>query len=532
MSLPKNALEIIEFAEQGIIDDSILKMPTLWNRHKTSGKFEYWQVFVGIADRSLDTDEIENDDNEGTWEESVEWFPVTEEFIKRGEIPDESVGVLWTRSGQEGGKETVSKPTFLAEGKGIAKDGKKARSNYTTAFTQATRDAMTKYNFKVKKGSVIEAHRSKLKSKDDTYDIGELAKMTHRGDSPWRVYVMLLHDYNKGKNARHIKFPCYIQEKLNGTHFVAVSHSSLPTVTIVDKDRKVVLEYKDVHLDFYTRGREKFEGQEHILTELYPILAKYPGLHVTGELYKKGVKLQDVSGSSRRIKKTKNKSTRAAAIKLELHVFDVFYINKPKMPFSERYDLMNQIFQDLESLDYPIKYIKRIPTFEVDSKEQLDTIYRSFIDEGKEGGVVRNSDSSYELGVNKANRSYQTMKMKPREDSEFPIIGYTDGNKGKSVGAVKWICTVRDEDAPGTNLEERDSFDVDPNWTYELRYAIYKALEETPDWFEENIKGQLATIEFAEFSKDMKPQQPKFIQFRDSKLEQKVAKLAGVDPDE
>ena len=522
MSLPKNAQEIVEFAELGTIDDSILKMPTLWNRHKTTNKFEYWQVLIGIADKVLE--DIDANDNEGTWEGDVEWYPVTEEYIRREELPEDAVGVLWTRSGQEGGKETVSKPTFV-EGKGIT-DGKK-RSNYTTGFTQAVRDAMTKYNFKVKKGSVTEENKNKLKTKDDTYTIEELAAMDHRGDAPWRVYVMLLHDYNKNNNARHIEFPCYIQAKINGTHFVCVSHPVLPTVDIKDTNRKPPLEYKNVHLDFYTRGREKFEGQEHVLAEIYPILHKYPGLHVTGELWKKGVHLQDISGSSRRIKESKTK--RDEAIKLDFYIFDVFYIDRPNMPFQERYELMNQIFQDLESLDYEIKFIKRVPTYEADSKKQLDTLYRSFLEEKYEGAVVRNMESPYELGINKENRSYQTMKMKPREDSEWPVIGYTEGEKGKAVGAVKWICTERDEDAPGTKLEDRKTFNVDPNWTYELRYAIYKALKKNKGWFEKNIKGKLATIEFAELSKDKLPQQPKFIQFRDSELEQKVAKLAGID---
>ncbi len=521
MSLPKNAQEIVEFASLGTVDDSILKMPTLWNRHKTSNKFEYWQVLVGIADKVLE--DMDADDNEGAWEGDVEWYPVTDEYIQRGDLPEDAIGVLWTRSGQEGGKETVSKPTFV-EGKGIT-DGKK-RSNYTTAFTQAVRDAMTKYNFKVKKGSVTEGNKKKLKTKDDTYTIEELAAMDHRGDAPWRVYVMLLHDYNKSNNARHIEFPCYIQAKINGTHFVCVSHPSLPTVDIKDTSRKPPLEHKDVHLDFYTRGREKFEGQEHVLAEIYPILAKYPGLHITGELWKKGVHLQDVSGSSRRIKDSKSK--REEAIKLEFHIFDVFYIDQPDMPFSERYELINQIFLDLESLDYEVKYIKRVPTYEADSEKQLDTLYRSFLDEKYEGAVVRNTKSPYELGINKENRSYQTMKMKPREDKEFIIFDYTEGEKGKAVGAVKWICTLTDEDAPGTKLEDRKMFNVDPNWTYELRYAIFKALKKNKGWFEKNIKGKLATIEFSELSKDKLPQQPKFIQFRDSELEQKVAKLAGV----
>ena len=371
--------------------------------------------------------------------------------------------------------------------------------------------------------------KDKLKKKGETHTLAELAKMKYRGDTPWRVYVMLLNDYNKNSNARHIKFPCYVQAKINGTHFVAVSDPVLPTVTIEDKDRKHPLKFENVHLDYYTRGREKFEGQEHILCELYPILAKYPGLHVTGELWKKGVHLQDISGSSRRIKETKNKpSQRAKAIKLDLYIFDVFYIDKPKMPFKKRFALIKQIFQDLDTLDYPIKYIKMVPTYEADDKAQLESIYRSFLDEDYEGAVVRNENSPYEMGINKENRSYQTMKMKPRPDSEFQVWGFTDGDKGKAVGAIKWICIQREEDFPGTKPEERKEFNVDPNWTYEIRYKLYKKLKENPKWFDENIKGKLATISYSELSKDMIPQQPKFLQFRDEKLEQKVAKFIGI----
>jgi len=499
MSLPKNAKEIIDFAKLGELKEGTIQMPVLWSK-RTNDKFGYWQIIVGIADRELKTSEIDPKDTNGDWEGMLEnWEAVTQEYIEREDLPEDYVGVYWTRSGQEGGKETISKPTFVTTGKN------EGRANYTTPFTQALRDAMTQYNSKVRKGHITSDAKKYIKKEGEAYIIEELIKSTHRGDYPWRVHVMTLHDVSKANNWRHINYPCFIQPKINGTHFVVVQHPELPIHKMVIDGKKV-----DTHFDWYSRGLESFAPQDHIMAELYPPLLKRPGLHVTGELWIEGAHLQDISGSARRIKDKTSKSKRKEAVKQEFHIFDVFYIHEATMPFEERNAIIEEIFEEMSSSELgPPVWCHRVPTYEVDDKKQLMTLYDSFIDENYEGGVIRNSDSPYEVGVDKAKRSYTTLKIKPREDDEFEIVGFEDGDKGKDKGAIKWVCKT----------DKDDEFNATPNWTYEIRYAAFKALKKNKKWFEDNIKGQMATISSSEKSKDGKPQQPKFLQFRDPEIE-------------
>lgn len=512
MSLPKNAQEIVDFAALGVSENGAIAMPTLWSKRSTD-KFGYWQIFIGCVNRELEPSEMDPKDTNGDWMALIdEWTEIDDNLIQRGDVPEGFVGVYWTRSGQEDGKETISKPSFVAVGKN------EGRANYTTPFTQAIRDAMTQYNAKVRKGHITEDAKQFIKKEGEVYTIEELIKAKHRGEYPWRVHVMTLHDVNKGNNWAKVKYPCYVQPKINGTHFVIVAHPDLPTHKLTFGSIQ-----KNVHLDWYSRGLESFSPQNHIFAELYSSLEARPGLHVTGELWIKGAHLQDLSGAARREKAddSAGKSSKKPAVKQEFHIFDCFYIDRADMPFEERLALLEEIFEELNASESQSskKWCKLVPTYTADDRQQLDSLYRGFLDEKYEGAVIRNKDSPYEVGVDKPKRSYQTMKMKPREDSEFEIVDFTEGDKGKNKGAIKWICKANDNE-----------FKVTPNWTYDIQYAAFKALN-TPkgkEFFAKNIKGKLATIAYAELSKDKTPQQGKFLQFRDPKTEEVFAKFIGM----
>jgi hypothetical protein len=518
MALPKNAQEIVDFASLGHIEEGVLKMPTLWSKRATD-KFGYWQISIGCVNRELEPSEMALKDTNGEWIQLIdEWEAITDDLIQRGDVTDGYVGVYWTSSGQEGGKETISKPTFVAVGKNEGK------ANYTTPFTQALRDAMTQYNAKVRKGHITEDAKKFVKKEGDVYTFNELLHAKHRGEFPWRVNVMTLHDVNKSHNWDKVKYPCYVQPKINGTHFVIVSHPELPahklTLNSVDKTKKPKV--VTTHMDWYSRGLENFAPQDHIFAELYECLEARPGLHVTGELWIKGAHLQDLSGAARREKDPKTKSSnRQEAPKQEFHIFDCFYVDQPNMPFEDRLAILEEIFEELEAADEPPKWCKMVQTYLADNREQLDSLYRGFLDEKYEGAVIRNKDSPYEVGVDKPKRSYQTMKMKPREDSEFEIIDFTEGEKGKGKGAIKWICKT----------DKGNEFKVSPNWKYDVQYAAFKALNTVKGkkFFSDKIKGKMATIEYAELSKDETPQQGKFSQFRDSAVETEFAKFIGVE---
>jgi hypothetical protein len=475
MSVPKNQENVLDFANRGEIVDGVLEMPTLWSM-SANGKYRYWNMFIGIEDAK---------------ETKID---VTEDYINRKLLPDGAVGCYWTISGQEGTENPIiSEKTYVRVGKNVKS------KNFTTPFTQAILDARTDYNLKMRKGQV--------ENKEDLLAPGALVRLEdlislNRGEKPWRVFAMALHDVNKVKNWRHVKYPCAIQPKLDGTMFVVVYHPHFG-------------------IDSYSRGRENYEGQEHILDELLPVLKKYPGLHLVGELWKKGYGLQDISGSSRRQLDSKIKE---AAIKLDFNVFDCFYLHK-EQTFEDRHANLDDLFMDLEDYNKQNKvetHVKLIETYTAKNKEQLLARYEEFLADNLEGAVIRNWDSLYEPGLDKEKRSYTTLKLKPRPDAEWPVIGFKDGN-GKESGAVIWICAENDEGVQLRTgnllpLAERKQFSVTPNMDYETRQIIFNKLSMDKKLFSEKIESKLLTINYSILSKDYLPQQPKAIRFREQSV--------------
>ena len=108
-------------------------------------------------------------------------------------------------------------------------------------------------------------------------------------------------------------------------------------------------------------------------------------------------------------------------------------------------------------------------------------LVRRLLDDGHEGGVIRNNNSPYEVGVNKEKRSYQTLKIKPRFDSEFKIIGGRSA-EGSDSRTVVFRCVT----AAG------GEFDVRPRGSREQRR----------EWLEnlDSLIGQQLTVQFFGFT--------------------------------
>ena len=181
------------------------------------------------------------------------------------------------------------------------------------------------------------------------------------------------------------------------------------------------------------------------------------------------------------------------------------------------------LFSDLENhtKGQAETYVKMIPMYTVKNKEQLLAKYEAFLEDKMEGAVIRNLDSPYEVGIDKEKRSYKTLKIKPRPDAEWPVVGYKDGN-GKESGAVIWICAENDEGVMSRlneviPLSDRKQFSVTPNMDYETRNLIFKKLTEDKNLFKK-IEGELLTINYSILSNDYLPQQPKAIRFRKQEI--------------
>lgn len=496
--MDKKTKEIVEFAERATLSDNMLRFPLLYSMTK-SNKVRFWQINVALAEKEVLPD---RGDTDGEWIQNVKIYPITPELIARGELPDGAVGVYWSVSGQMDGKTKTSKPTYVTKGSNIGK------KNYTTPFTAAIRKALTIFNKKIKEGN--KENVDHLKSRDHLFTFEELLAEPGRGETPWRVFPMAFHNVGdpedlkankKTPNWKHVKFPVYLQPKYDGTRLLIVSHPELPEIDIGEGDR--------AKIDAYSRKRESSEGQLHILRELSKVLTKFPGLYVDGELWKEGYSLQDISGSSRRIKDSK----RPEAIKLEFHVFDAFYLDGINKPFSERLELVNDLFKEINKLG--IKDVVQVPTYIIQNKEQLLSQYDKFVEDGLEGGIIRNMDSPYEVGTQKEERTYKSLKIKPREDAEYEIKGFTEG-AGKNRGLIIWIIW-------GPN-KKKDAT-VTPNWSEVKRDQTFKLFSENPEVFEKHFKGKEAVIQYATLSNDEMPQQPKFLRFRDPKLDEYLNQL-------
>jgi hypothetical protein len=491
MSVPKNQQQMLDFVAEGEIEDGILVMPTLYSLD-SRGKVLLWTIHIGAFTAS---DEI---------------IPIDDDLLDRGDLPDNAYAAYWTISGRENMTLTTSERTIIYSGKN------KGRANFTTALTQCILDARSLYEKKIRKG--CKANRHALKGPDDIYTFEELAEDESRGEHPWRVFAMALHDFKKFPNKIH--YPACIQRKLDGILLIVVHHPALPTISVEMDDEGNTQRLK---IDAYSRSRETYEGQDHILRELYPIAERYPGLHFVGELWKEGHGLQDISGSARRKADTKLKTEKLV---LNFNIFDCFHIDEPKSGFAERQATLDDVFLEIDSLTPKPKYITRVPTEEIPNDKELKKIYNVYLREGYEGAVVRNLTAPYEFGINKELRSYQTMKLKPRPDAEWQVVGFEEG-KGKETGAVKWICAENDTGVQARTgkilpLEERKTFRVTPNQPTEVRKHIFAKYSDSPELFKEQVYGKELVVGYSILSKDYLPQQPKGLRFRDPAVDKIV----------
>lgn len=473
-----NNAEIIAFAKTCRLTSGTLASPKVYSMSLVGKdkrpKYRVWQIFITAI-------------------QGKDQLNITAALIKNKSLDPAIKGKYWTVSGDETGKQTKSGETTISVGKNIGK------ANETTSITQAIYEARSMFNEKLRKGGSVDKSALRLPG---TTTIEDLINDPKRKEHPWRVFGMALHDVNKADNWKHITYPGYIQPKYDGTRYIVVAHPLIPN-----------------KIDGYSRGLESYEGQEFILTELLPLLTEFPGLYIDGELWREGYGLQQVSGSSRR---------QTGADKLNYYIFDCFYIDRP-MPFEERRAKVLELAQLVDKKP-EFSHIKFAPVLTYNSKDEALHHYGEFLNQNFEGGVLRNRDSPYEWDPNREKRSHQTLKLKPMDDDDWPVIGFTEGSSGKDVGALMWVLetnqAIVDELNKKRNLkahalpvaQDNQFTSVTKGMTYEQRYAAYKFLKNNPDYFETRLKGQKMRVQFSIISDYGKPQQPKVLGFRDIEL--------------
>jgi DNA ligase-1 len=300
---------------------------------------------------------------------------------KVGDFP-----IIETQHGQLGGK-------LITETQAITKEKK----GYDTLWDQAVFTAQSKWNHKHNR---------------------ENYKTTMDEETTQKISPMLAKTFDNGK---HLKFPLYIQPKIDGLRCLASPEG------------------------LYSRTGCPFLGLQSIQNDLKKYFEKNKGCVVDGELYSDEMPFEELSGYCRRHK------TIPSGKKVVYNVFDV--ITPDKMGFEDRLSLFPQETEN----------ISLVPTMEIGNKEEIETNLKEFIQDGYEGIILRNKEGVYRMG----HRSWDLQKYKLFQEEEFIITGYTEGT-GREKGLVIWECQT----------QEGKTFRVRPEGDHETRKEIFKKANE------------------------------------------------------
>jgi ATP-dependent DNA ligase len=407
------------------------------------GRETFWKIYVRLA----------RVDAGGTVAVFIE---VEDKYFDNAPLDADIAGWINVDSGVLGGKTKKSSPTVVKVGKNLG------RAGATNVWTQALRDAYGIYNRQLKKSA---------------HGAAGVAAATGVEMFP----PMLAQTLASQKTPLIVSesSSVFVQRKYNGVRAVATLKCNGDPADAA------------VHCEvvMYSRRKNIYPGLPRIRAELLPVLRYYweegRRLYLDGELYKHGVALQDISGHARR--------EGADDAAYEYMIYDCFVADEPTLKYQERKAILDFIFEE-----FALNHARAVETFIATSHDEIKRYYEQFLSEGFEGAMIR-TNSTYQYSYNERH-SKVLLKMKPTEDAEMVVVGYTTGGKGKAAAALMIIC-----ETPGGKV-----FPVTPAMEIDDRIALAKKMGEVElngkTHFENHWKGQKIIIYFDEYSKDGVPQ--------------------------
>lgn len=161
-----------------------------------------------------------------------------------------------------------------------------------------------------------------------------------------------------------------------------------------------------------------------------------------------------------------------------LNLHDIIYLQKPEMPFRDRYMFLESVYDDLYTVLQD--KVQLIPILAISSQE--DVFYYHFnqvTSSGGEGIILKNYNSGYFFGK----RNAHLMKIKEEVAKDLAVVGMVEG-EGKYAGTLgALIVQSRDgtkHQVSGMTDAQRDE------WWSSTRSIIgkvveIKAMKELPD---------------------------------------------------
>jgi ATP-dependent DNA ligase len=470
--------------------DGTYVFPTLYYRD-SQGKIRIWEIRIELVEHAED----------GAQDVVI---PIKSEYLKNTDLPDGAVARYWSRSGRQDGKITEHK-------RSIATPANVGKKNARNTLKSALVKARALYLKETDKGRVAniediansdaepdaDAKTSKVdnKAKSATKDSRNERQIVKR-----RIYPMLARNYAD----ETIHYPIYLQPKLDGMRAIIYLEKSRNDVDTASKKESGIGEVHE-KIIIYSRLLKDILGFDKLRNEILPVLHdKYDvehdeSLYLDGEFYEHGKRLQDITGIVRNIKKN---NAHDSAVKF--HVFDAFYPSQLSMPYSERLKLVSSVFQTL--LKHGVETLVEVPTISAPDEKTGDAVYKRWIESGYEGAMYKTPSAPYlgsKTGTSMALRSHDVIKRKNAFSDEFEVVGYTEGARGKDVGAIIWICKT----------PSGHEFNVTPkDISYDERSALFKQAQKS---FDSMFKGRMMTVEYQDLSRDGVPLRAKAVAFRD-----------------
>lgn len=308
-----------------------------------------------------------------------------------------TAAIIETRHGQVDGKIQETTDT-VTKGKNVGK------VNETSPMEQAQAEAQAKWEKQKKKGYVETQKAAQADELDDLIEGGLEPMLAHS-------YMDVIYDVRPGhendppklvktKDAKKIKFPAYVQPKLDG----------IRSTSAADETRSL-----------WSRTRKKITSMPHIQAELI-LLMKGLSVENDGELYNHDFK----NDFEKIVSAVRKDEAEDGYINVQYHMYDVI----TDKTFAERIEHLANHIHTYEKVNGPLKYIRLVDTVLVNNDEELMEVFKRYRKLGYEGAMVRNADGKY---VNK--RSYDLQKFKEFMEDDFEIVGIEEG-RGKLQGHV------------------------------------------------------------------------------------------------
>jgi ATP-dependent DNA ligase len=276
---------------------------------------------------------------------------------------------------------------------------------------------------------------------------------------------MLAHPLDDA-HRKHLRFPCYVQPKLDGVRMMAAfrRQPDAPRMSLYSRTGKP-FDHLLPHFDRDLRG-----------------LQLPAGAVLDGELYLHGVGFQTI------VSMAKNTKTVATGCRLQYHVYDVV------LPGSDQGYESRMTF--LKSAIPPPSAgpttIVLVDTVMAAKEADVPRLLSRFEKDGYEGIMLRDRAAPYAVGK----RSNALLKLKSFLDAEFEIVAVEEAG-GKDAGTALFVCMT----------PRGKTFRVRPHGTASLRAQMLRRAAE--------LIGKRLTVRYQELTDGGVPRFPVGVAVRD-----------------